>query len=89
VNAYRSAASHFAKVADKVKGMRKQPDAEKQVTMGTAKVKPLQQGNSNRAAGHAAKEKAASIRKTGEQQAKVAREAKAKQAAPRAPIPRK
>lgn len=89
VNAYRSAASHFAKVADKVKGMRKQPDAEKQVTMGAAKVKPLQQGNSSRAAGHAAKEKAASIRRTGEQQAKVAKETKAKQAAPRAPTPRK
>jgi hypothetical protein len=89
VNAYRSAANNFKKVADKVKGMRKQPDTGKSVNMGTAKVKPLQQGNSTRAAGHAAKEKAASARKTGEGQAKMARETKMKQAAPRPPTPKK
>jgi conjugative relaxase-like TrwC/TraI family protein len=87
VNAYRSAASHFKKVADKVKG--KQVASDKQVSMGGAKVKPLQKGNSTRAAEHAAKEKAASVRKTGEGQAKMARETKGKQAAPRAPTPKK
>jgi len=76
-------------VADKVKGTRKQPDAEKSVNMGKTKVKPLQQSNSNHAAEHATKEKAASARKTGEGQAKMTREVKAKQAAPRPPTPRK
>ena len=83
VKAYESAASHFKKVADKVRGRSAQGDKEKEVKMGRAKVKPLQNSNADRAAEHSKKEKAASIRKTGEGQAKNRTETKTKQAAPR------
>lgn len=83
VKAYESAASHFKKVADKVRGRSAQGDKEKEVKMGRATVKPLQNSNADRAAEHSKKEKAASIRKTGEGQAKNRTETKAKQAAPR------
>lgn len=81
VKAYESAASHFKKVADKVRG--RSAPGEKEVRMGKAKVKPLQKGNAERAAEHSRKEKAASVSKTGEGQAKTKNETKTKQAAPR------
>ena len=83
VKAYESAASHFKKVADKVRGRSAPGDKEKEVAMGRAKVKPLQKNNADRAAEHFKKEKAASARKTGEGQAKMKNETKTKQAAPR------
>jgi hypothetical protein len=81
VKAYESAASHFKKVADKVRG--RSAPGEKEIAMGRAKVKPLQTNNADRAAEHSKKEKAASARKTGEGQAKMKNETKTKQAAPR------
>jgi conjugative relaxase-like TrwC/TraI family protein len=86
VNAYKSAASHFKKVADKVRGKSAKPAEQKVVKMGKATMKPLQKSNAGRAADHAKKEKAASA---GKAQAKVAQQTKVKQVAPRPPTPRR
>lgn len=87
--AYESAAGHFRKVADKVRGKSAQTPDGQVVKMGSAKVKPLQNDNAERAAAHAKREKAASARKTGEGQAKKMNEAKTKQAAPRPVVTKK
>lgn len=87
--AYESAAGHFRKVADKVRGKSAASPDSKVVKMGSAKVKPLQNDNAERAAAHAKREKAASARKTGEGQAKKMNEAKTKQAAPRPVVTKK
>lgn len=79
--AYKSAANHFRKVADKVKGAGRKPAEKKEVSLDKKKITPTQQGSEKRAASHAAKERSASIQKTGEGQ-KMAKE-KARQAAPR------
>lgn len=84
--AYENAASHFRKVADKVRGKSPQPKEGRAVRMGRSNVKPLQQDNMGRAAEHARREKAASA---GKQQAKTAQQNKAKVQQARPPIPKK
>ena len=80
--AYQSAASHFKKVADKVRSKSAPGDQEKAVKMGRATVTPLQQSNAARAAAHSKKEKAASVKKTDAGQVKSKIATQTKQAAP-------
>ncbi|TLD71467.1 conjugative relaxase [Phragmitibacter flavus] len=74
VKAYESAASHFKKVADKVRGSAKQKAEKKEVRMGKTTAKPLQENNAGRAADHTARAKTA---KAGKEKAKAAQQQKA------------
>ncbi len=87
VSAYRTAAEHFKKIADKVRGRSAQAKSEKTVKMGRATIKPSQQNNAKRAAQHAGRTKAADVNKAAEAQRKAA--TKTKQAAPRPVVVRK
>lgn len=65
-DAYRSAAKHFRKVADKVKGTRKEASGGRKVNMGGKAFSPQTKGSAERAAKHAAREMEPKRKNTGD-----------------------